>query len=295
MVKHVTRVALVALLMGAFLSACGSDKKSSNADATTTTAAAAKTPELNIGAKEYAFTAPASVESGFVKVSLDNTGKLGHQAQLLRLNDGVTLQQLGAAAAGDPTGEKVLQLVSIKGGVNAIAPGAKQSAVSKLDPGQYLAVCFLPTPDGKSTHIAQGMQAPFTVTAAASAGAEPKYDYTVEAKDFQFTLPAIKSGEHTIEFKNNGPSPHEMTMYKVAAGKTAADVQKFLSAPPGTAPAGPPPFAEVGGAAAILPTAGTFPTLTFDPGTYVVTCFVPDPKTGKPHIALGMFSSFDVK
>ncbi|MDQ1372878.1 MAG: hypothetical protein QOJ09_216 [Actinomycetota bacterium] len=289
MVKHVMRVALIALLMGGFLSACGNDKTSSNATATTT--AAAKVPDLSIVGKDFSYVAPSSVQAGFVKVSLDNQGKEDHQAQLLRINDGVTPQQLQEAQK-DTTGEKLLSMTTVKGGVNGIAPGTKQSAVTKLDPGQYLMLCFLQGADGVA-HVAKGMVSPFTVSAPASTAGEPKYDYQVDAKDFQFTLPAIKSGEHTLEFKNNGPSPHEMTLYKVAAGKTAADVQKALT---GATPAtGPPPFAGAGGGSGIAPGTSTFPTINFDAGTYVVTCFVPDPKTGKPHIALGMFSSFDVK
>jgi len=289
MVKRAVRVALIALLMGGFLAACGDDNKSSSGS-DTTKAAAVSPAELSIVGKEYAYTTASSVEGGFVKVTLDNQGKEEHQAQLLRINDGVTPQQLQEAQT-DQTGEKLLGLTTVKGGVNGIAPGTKQSAVSKLDPGQYLMLCFIRSADGVA-HAAKGMVAPFTVTKPTLA-AEPKYGYEVEAKDFQFTVPTLKAGEQTIEFKNNGPSPHEMTLYQVAAGKTAADVQKFLTST--TPPTGPPPFVGYGGGSAIAPGTSTFPTIDFKPGTYVVTCFVPDPKTGKPHIALGMFSSFDVK
>jgi hypothetical protein len=285
------RILLIALLAGSFLAACGDDNKDSGSESSDTTTAAAAPSELSIVGKDFSYTTAASVKGGYVKVTLDNQGKEDHQAQLLRINDGVTPQQLQEAQT-DQTGEKLLALVTVKGGVNGIAPGTKQSSVNKLDAGNYLMMCFLRGADGVA-HVAKGMVAPFTVTAAAAGGEEPKYGSEVEAKDFAFTLPTLKAGETTIEFKNNGPSPHEMTLYKVAAGKTAADAQTFLA---GTAPpAGPPPFSGAGGGAAIAPGSSTFPTINLEPGTYIVTCFVPDPKTGKPHIALGMFSSFDVK
>lgn len=285
----------MAVALGAFLGACGNDDKSDSSSGTTA-AAAAKPETLQVTAKEYSFTTAPSVKAGYVSVNLKNEGKEDHQAQFVRINDGVTPQQLQEAQANDPTGEKVLQLVTVKGGVNGIAPGAEQTVTSKLDAGNYLMLCFLSGPDGVP-HVQKGMVSPFSVTGTApSAAAEPKYDYEIEAKDFQFTVPAIEAGRHTVEFKNNGPSPHEATLYKVADGKTAADVQQFLvGVASGKPPAGPPPFEAYGGAPAIAPKTGVFPTIDFKPGTYVLTCFVPDPASKKPHIALGMFSSFAVK
>jgi hypothetical protein len=154
-------------------------------------------------------------------------------------------------------------------------------------------LCFVPAPDGQP-HVAKGMQTQLTVSAPAGAeGAEPKYDFEIVEKDFTFDVPEVKAGEHTVEFKNIGPSPHEATLYKVADGKTPEDVQKFLADP--AAATGPPPFTSAGGGAAIMPNAATFPTIDFTPGTYVATCFIPDQKTGKPHIQLGMFKAFEVK
>lgn len=292
MLKNVTRVALIALLLGGPLAACGDDD--SGDGATATTAAEAEIPELKVTGNEYSFSTASSVKGGYVKVTLDNEGKEPHQAQLLRINDGVTPQQL-QEAAGDTTGGKLLALTTITGGVNAIEGGATQSAVSKLDPGSYLMLCFVPAPDGQP-HVAKGMQSQLTVSAPEGAeGEEPKYDFEIVEKDFTFDVPEVKAGEHVVEFKNNGPSPHEATMYKVADGKTADDVQKFLATPPGSAPSGPPPFTAAGGGAAIMPNSATFPTIDFTPGTYVLVCFIPDQKTGKPHIELGMVKSFEVK
>jgi hypothetical protein len=292
MLKHVTRVALVALLLGGLLAACGDDDDGGGATATTTADAA--TPEMVITGNEYSFKAPSSVKAGFVKVTLKNEGKEHHQAQFLRINDGVTPQQLQEAAT-DTTGAKLLAITTITGGVNGIVGGATQSAVTELDPGSYLMLCFLEGPDGVA-HVAKGMQAQFTVAAPAVEGSEPKYDFEIVGKDFTFDVPAITSGEHAIEFKNAGPQPHEATLFKIADGKTAADVQAFLAAnPPGKPASGPPPFADAGGASAIMPNEATFPTINFTPGKYVLVCFVPDQTTGKPHILLGMFKDFEVK
>ena len=292
MFKNVSRVALIALLLGGLLAACGDDD--SGEGATATTAAEAEIPELKVTGNEYSFSTASSVKGGYVKVTLDNKGKEPHQAQLLRINDGVTPQQLQEAAS-DTTGGKLLGLTTITGGVNAIDGGATQSAVSKLDPGSYLMLCFVPAPDGQP-HVAKGMQAQLTVSAPeGTGGEEPKYDFEIVEKDFTFDVPEVKAGEHVVEFKNAGPSPHEATMYKLADGKTLDDLQKFLTDAEAGKASGPPPFSSAGGGAAIMPNAATFPTITFTAGTYVLTCFIPDQKTGKPHIQLGMLKSFDVK
>ena len=298
MSKRIIRLMLVTLLLGAFVGACGDDDSGGTGSAsgsgtgTGTGDAAAEVQELKVTANEYSYTGAAPVKAGFVNLTLDNKGKEPHQAQLLRINDGVTPQQLQEAST-DATGGKLLALVKIMGGVNAIDGGDTQSAVTSLDAGNYLMMCFVPAPDGQP-HVAKGMQAPFAVEAGTAEGAEPKYDFEIEAKDFTFEIPDIEAGEHTLEFKNNGPSPHEGTLYKVADGKTAADVQKALAAE-GAPATGPPPFTAEGGGAAIMPNTATFPTITFTPGTYVLTCFIPDQNSGKPHVQLGMFSSFEVK
>jgi hypothetical protein len=247
---------------------------------------------MNVSAKEYSFTTATSVQAGFVKFNLSNDGKEGHQSLVARINDGVTPQQLQEAQAKGP--EAALGLVTLKGGVNGIAPGTKQSVTSKVDAGNYLMVCFLPAPDGQ-THAQKGMVLPFTVTAG-SAGAEPAYKSEIEAKDFTFDVPTLKAGEQTIEFKNAGPSPHEATLYKLADNKTEADAKTFLETVAAQKPpSGPPPFTEAGGGPPITPGTSAWPTLKLEPGTYVLTCFVPDQKTGKAHILLGMFKSFEVK
>ena len=290
--QNVTRVALVVLLLGGLLAACGGDNDKKTAKDNDGGPSDVPATRLDVTATEYAFAAPDTIAGGWVSLRLNNAGKEAHQAQLVRINDGVTPQQLQEAQAGDPTGEKVLGLVTVSGGVNGIAAGVESAAVTELNPGNYLMLCFLPAPDGK-THVEKGMAKPLTVTEPKAEADDPSFEETIVARDFTFDLPAISAGERRLRFNNQGPSPHEATLYKVSDGKTADDVQAFLGNP--AAATGPPPFTAAGGAAAVAPNALTFPRLDLTPGNYVVTCFVPDPSTGKPHIQLGMFKAFEIK
>jgi hypothetical protein len=79
-------VLMIALLLGA----CG---PAANSQA----ASVAQIPQITIKAADYAFDAPAQIEAGLVTITLVNDGREPHHAQIIRLNDGVTLEQLQTA------------------------------------------------------------------------------------------------------------------------------------------------------------------------------------------------------
>jgi hypothetical protein len=279
----------VLILLAVPLTGCGKSKKSTSASGSTTTAAPAAVTSMDITAKEYTFDGPNSVQEGYVKVNLTNAGQQDHQAQFLRLKDGKTLQEFAAAGAADPTGLQALLLTDGGGGVNAIKPGTEHG-VNKLRAGNWLMVCFVPAPDGVP-HLAKGMIRPFVVAPPPSTAAAPSATATVSAKNYSFTLPTFKAGTTTIEFKNTATDQvHEMTLVKMAAGKTLADAKAFFAKPP----TGPPPFESAGGAPGIGPGDTAWADLTLTAGTYVAMCHVPDPASKKEHLALGMIQEFKV-
>jgi hypothetical protein len=79
------------------------------------------------------------------------------------------------------------------------------------------------------------------------------------------------------------------------AGKTLDDVKAAIAAPPGSAPAGPPPYVFHGGVAAIAPGTDQVFQPDLEPGDYLLVCFITDPATGKPHFALGMVTPITVR
>lgn len=281
--RHVV-ILVVAVLSLLVFAACSGEK--------------ATIPDVAVGAADYSFTAPDSISGGLTRLRLSNSGAESHHAQLARLNDGVTMQQLQGALQQSP--EAALALVELAGGPSGIYPGGQSEAIVDLQPGQYVMVCFISSPDG-TPHIAKGMLKPLTVTAApATRPAPPKAARTVSLNDFAFgDMPAsVSNGKTTFEVANKGKEPHEMTLLSL---KVPADqARQILSAPPpppGTPPpAGPPPFEDAGGFQAIAPGKTGWATVDLKAGEYALVCFVPSPaRGGKPHVALGMFRPFSVR
>jgi hypothetical protein len=249
---------------------------------------------FTIQASEFSFRAPASVPAGWTRITIKNIGGEDHQAQIARLNPGVSFGQLQAAAAKSEPGA-VVSLVTPVGGPNAVAPGKSAATIDNLTPGQYALICFLFSQDG-SEHDAKGMVKALTVTPSRTRTNAPKPFATVGLRDFSFVFPSKVPGTGIVAVKNSGSQDHEMAIYRLDAGKTLADAKSFLITRPGTAPPIPAPGAFVGGIAGVAPGATGYVDLNLRPATYVAVCFFPDPtKNGLPHIAEGMIQQFTVR
>ncbi len=279
MKHHMKVVAMFVLAIAALvLSACGG-----------TAAAGAKIPEIIIKAQDYSYEAPKQVAAGLVAVTLENDGKGPHQAQLARLNNGVTLDQFTAALQKGP--EQALPLVELAGGPNTIDPGQQQQVTLNLKPGQYIITSFVSGSD-HVPDVAKGMLGMFEVTASNQAqAAEPQADGEAILQDFAISPPAnVKAGPQVWQVKNQGPQPHELVLVKLDAGKTMDDVMQSMQTP-----SGKPPFSAAGGLAALAPNTSGWVSLNLQPGNYLALCFVPDRSTGKAHAEMGMMRFFTVQ
>jgi uncharacterized cupredoxin-like copper-binding protein len=248
-------------------------------------------PEITIKAADFSFDAPAQIEAGLVKINLVNNGQAPHHAQIIRLNDGVTLEQLQTALQEDPVA--ALSLAVAVGGPGVIDPGLSGQVTLELSPGHYVLLCFVPGHDGLP-HLAKGMVRPIEVVAATgsdhASAPQPAANMVVKLRDFEFPLPSkIKAGPQVWQILNEGKQLHEIMLIKLAEGKRLEDVQAFMHSPDGA-----PPFANVGGFQAIHPGETGWLNLDLTPGEYVALCYVPD-ENGKAHIEHGMVQALSVK
>ena len=269
--------------------------------ATATTAAEAgaddEVTELEVTAVEhaeddattYSFELPDEVPAGATRISLDNEGDEPHHAQLFRLAEGTTIEDLASAlATGDPAAAS--EVGAFVGGTALVDPGEEShaEAIVELEPGQYALICFVPGVDG-SPHLAHGMLRPFEVVEGDGAPPPaPTPDAEISLVDFAFAAPAKIAGDAVLAISNEtGTEPHEMIVGRLHDDATIDEVQHALDH--GEAP----PATFVGGMQALPPGSGAHLQLDLEPGRYVLICEVPS-HDGTPHRSKGMIAEVTV-
>lgn len=127
--------------------------------------------------------------------------------------------------------------------------------------------------------------------AASSQAAIPEVTFT--AQDFSYTGPdTIPGGVVRINLVNKGPSPHHMTLVRLDAGHTFAELKAGLMHMKPTD--APPPWVHfVGGPNAAMPGGTSNATLDMQPGNYAMLCLIPG-ADGQPHFMKGMIRALTV-
>lgn len=243
---------------------------------------------LEVRARDFAFQAPREVPAGTTTIRLHNDGPDLHHVQLIRLDEGHTLEELmaGMGEHGPPP-----PWVHFVGGPNTPAPGAQAETTVDLQPGQYVMVCVIPGPDGVP-HIAKGMLMPLTVTPASGhAHARPAADIHMSLIDYNFVLDRdITAGRRTIHVTTSADQPHEVLIAQLAPGKTLQDLMAWVAQPDG-----PPPGRPIGGTTSLERGVVNVVTADFAPGEYALVCFHPDARDGQPHFMHGMMRQITVR
>lgn len=118
----------------------------------------------DISLLDYSFTVPDEIEAGaLVKVTDD--GEVPHELAIY-------------APTGDATAEQVLGMLTSEsaemtqgpppfkgvGGVSPLDPGVSNVTALPSEPGEYVFICFLPTPGSGAPHHTQGMTKIVTLT-----------------------------------------------------------------------------------------------------------------------------------
>lgn len=238
--------------------------------------------------------------TGYTELTVRNRADEGYDLSLMRLGEGKTVDDyraamaaLAAAYGGDgdvPAAHRaVREVVTIIGGAAAEAGEAPQVGVL-LEVGDYVL-------DGSCESCPPGQQiSAFTVADGPRAAAPPP-DRTVEMHDFHFMgLPAeLSAGSELWEIANVGEENHFFSVFRLAEGKTVADLEAFLGGPDYR---GEPPPAEYGSealsSAYLTGPVRYYQTVSLPPGRYVVLCPVLHPGSGRPHFDLGMIQPLTV-
>lgn len=244
-------------------------------------------PDLVITATDFSFAAPDTVEAGLRRIRLVSRGKEPHHVQLLRLDDGTTADQVLQLANRD---EPVIAGVTYLGGPDVPPPGAEGEVVADLTPGRYLMLCYMSL--RKIRHLAMGMTRQLVVVPGAPGKAEPPLtDAHMILDSYSFrVMGELTAGRRVIRVENVAEEPHEVFLARVPPGKRAKDVLQWLHKK-----AGPPPFIPAGGTLMLSRGRNAYVTADLVAGEYVLICFVPDNRDGKPHVAHGMVRVITVR
>lgn len=124
--------------------------------------------EVRVAGLDYAFEAPDTLPPGPTVFHFENRGEVEHEMILVRLREGVTLDDvLEGAREGAESSEFV------EGGLGILVVDAGEAAANQifvdLVPGRdYALLCFLQDSPDDPPHIRLGMRASFHVSDGAS-------------------------------------------------------------------------------------------------------------------------------
>jgi hypothetical protein len=226
---------------------------------------------------------PGTIPAGWVEVTFENAAEAPLFGIMARLDDDATMDDFMGALMGIMGGDAGIVPPATFTGAPAAMPGTTVSATYNLSAGMYILLNVAGEEPQIATFVVEGE--------AADTDFEPEADLTVALVDFAFGLPVeLPAGEQTWLIENLGEQWHELIMIPVPAGTTLEDAMSLLMAVEEGAEGegGAPEFAAVWSPMS----AGERAWFQFDlaPGTYLVSCFIPDANSDEHaiHAALGM-------
>ena len=272
------RPALAASMLAAAMTfaACGDDDDDGNGGDSPAS--------LSITADDQGISAPESVEAGLTTITLENTGKDDHEAQLIRIDEGHTHEDVLELLTGESS--QIPDWFTGGGGVGTAEPGQTRTATQVLEPGNYAIV---------DTGAEKPQSAPFEVTGEPADAELPEAQGEVTASEYTFDASGLQSGSNPILFANSGKELHHLIASPVKADATPAKVLKFFE----TDEKSPDPFTE--GEEGDIETAvldsgqSQVVELELASGKYAFMCFIPDRAGGPPHAAKGMITIEEVQ
>jgi hypothetical protein len=174
---------------------------------------------FRIVATDAGFDAPERVPAGVRHIVFENHGSEIHEAMLVKLPSGMMVTEyVSAVRKGSLFPAGALDY----SGPGLTSPGEKVEVWVKLDPGQYILICWN---DG---HARSTPPHPFAVEYTISDDRPPKEDVVVKLIDYRFELIGrLRKGVQVIRAETAGPSMHEMDIFRLHDGKTLADVHRW--------------------------------------------------------------------
>jgi len=209
------------------------------AEAVVDTPAAAEAiapPEIEIIARDFAFDMPAEIPSGWVSLTLANEGEINHHGIVMRLKDGVMVEDALAAMDNPDANEE--EYSDLQFFLPDTDPGSSNQATVEMAPGHW--VIFSVSMDSVSIGATEEMTpdyvlgsiAEFDVVETDAVAAPPEADLTLTIGADDFDLPAeMTEGVHTIQIVNDsGLENGYAFILNMENGATMDDVMAMFDA-----------------------------------------------------------------
>jgi plastocyanin len=224
---------------------------------------------------------PAQIKPGATQLTLANNTKEPVELQLLRLDEGHSLDQFLPVV--EKEGAPIPTWAHGAGGIGATPPNAQGAAVLNLQPGRYdFFSNASETQPGAQPQYDRGAKGSFEVTGESTGATLPKPGGQITARDYTFETSGLKPGTNPVTFTNAGGQLHHVVMAPINKGSSFEDAQKFLTTE--NFKGKPPVDFSKSDNSAVLDGQGTqVETFTLQPGTYVFACFINDRAGGPPH------------
>ena len=174
---------------------------------------------FRIIATDAGFDAPDTVPAGLRHIVFENRGSEIHEGMLVKLPQGMSVgEYVSAVRSGSLFPAGALDY----SGAGLTSPGESVEVWVKLDPGQYILICW------NAGHARSTPPRPVTVEYTISDDLPPKENVIVKLMDFRFEVAGpLRRGLQVIRIENTGPSMHEMDIFRLHEGKTLADVRRW--------------------------------------------------------------------
>lgn len=288
------------------LAACGGDSSEDGGGSAAEQSAAPEPTTLSIttsdvGEDRFATKAPGSIKGGLVKVVFKNAGKMPHEAQLIRLEQGRTAQEAVEVIDSGKTPEWLRGA----GGVGVTAPGQQGTTMINLPAGDYAVIDTGQGGGEALTPATRGALAEFEVTPG-EPGELPQTSASIVAEDdgehgeagkgedageheHGFETTGLKAGRNMVLFDNRSDEIHHAVMAPIIGDTTLEEVGEALASE--EPPSGPPPvdFENAVVTSVLDGKTKEVTELELRAGRYALLCFLSDREGGgKPHFAEGM-------
>ncbi|MGH9010666.1 MAG: hypothetical protein ACRDYF_12585 [Acidimicrobiia bacterium] len=302
-------VVLIAVVTSAFTAdkQNGSQSKNESASTTATTAPAPVATSVTVTARDYSFEVPPEIDGGVVRVTLQNSGKMKHEAVIVAAGDTPMdrlKQDLTQIVTGE--GKPTPEYLRFRGGVSLVPGGTSEMSFLTLPVGDYVMVCTLtdadsltteilsdgagppPTEEAQRFHYNLGMATPFTVKKTNTATMPPT-DGAILARDWSFELPPLVPGFKVLTFRNEGQQDHSLAVAEfpddMDEAKAKAAFETLLAADADHPAPDDTPVPEDVAFAGPLSAGGqsTFPMNLKVHRTYVFACYMTDRTGGALH------------